>query len=54
LDRFLSWPRGSTGLDSGGETICQTVSFGELAYSNMLTLDAVVELLDKKGKCWKG
>jgi hypothetical protein len=27
----------------------QTVSFEELAYSNMLTLNALVELLDEKG-----
>jgi hypothetical protein len=27
----------------------QTVSFEELAYSNMLTLNAVIELLDEKG-----
>ena len=27
----------------------QTVSFEELAYSNMLTLNALIELLDEKG-----
>jgi hypothetical protein len=27
----------------------QTVSFGELAYSSMLTLNALIELLDEKG-----
>jgi hypothetical protein len=27
----------------------QTVSFEELAYSNMLTLNALAELLDEKG-----
>ncbi len=27
----------------------RTVSFEELAYSNMLTLNALVELLDEKG-----
>jgi len=27
----------------------QTVSFEELAYSNMLTLNALVELLDERG-----
>jgi len=27
----------------------QTVSFEELAYSNMITLNALVELLDEKG-----
>jgi len=27
----------------------QTVSFEELAYSNMLTLNALVEVLDEKG-----
>jgi hypothetical protein len=33
----------------GSESDRQTVSFEELAYSNMLTLNAVVELLDEKG-----
>jgi hypothetical protein len=27
----------------------QTVSFEEMAYSNMLTLNALIELLDEKG-----
>ena len=27
----------------------QTVSFKDLAYSNMLTLNALIELLDEKG-----
>jgi len=38
----------------GGEKVAsegnrQTVSFAELAYSNMLTLNALVELLAEKG-----
>lgn len=38
----------------GGEKVAsegnrQTVSFEELAYSNMLTLNALVELLTEKG-----
>lgn len=28
---------------------CPTVSFADLAYSNMLTLNALVELLDERG-----
>lgn len=32
----------------------QTVSFEELAYSNMLTLNALIELLDEKGLVSKG
>ena len=34
-------------MASGGER--KTVSFEELAYSNILTLNAVVELLHEKG-----
>lgn len=32
----------------------KTVSFEELSYSNMLTLAAIVELLDEKGILKKG
>jgi hypothetical protein len=37
------------GPNVASERNSQTVSFEELAYSNMLTLNALVELLNEKG-----